>query len=98
MQVMAQTVDADWRQPRAEDLLIMQLEAGRIIIELAPIFAPEHVNNILTLVNGGWFDGLSINRVQDNFVAQWGIPITANRWARPRSHWPESFPARVPKI
>jgi peptidylprolyl isomerase len=74
MQVMAQTVDADWRQPRAEDLLIMQLEAGRIIIELAPIFAPEHVNNILTLVNGGWFDGLSINRVQDNFVAQWGDP------------------------
>lgn len=74
MQVMAQTVDADWRQPRAEDLLVMQLEAGRIIIELTPVFAPEHVNNILTLVNSGWFDGLSINRVQDNFVAQWGDP------------------------
>lgn len=73
-QVIAQAVNADWRQPRAEDLLIMQLESGRIVIELAPAFAPEHVKNILTLVNSGWFDGLSINRVQDNFVAQWGDP------------------------
>lgn len=77
-QVLASASDDDWRSPRAEDLLIMQLQSsqnsGQIIIELSPDFAPQHVANILKLVNSGWFDGLSVNRVQDNFVAQWGDP------------------------
>lgn len=77
-QVMASATDEDWRTPRAEDLLIMQLQSGaepvQVIIELAPKFAPQHVANILLLVNSGWFDGVSINRVQDNFVTQWGDP------------------------
>lgn len=73
-EVMTLARDADWRRPRPDDLLLMQLESGQVIIELAPIFAPEHVANIVTLVGNGWFDGLSINRVQDNFVVQWGDP------------------------
>lgn len=71
-EVLATTSDDDWRKPRDQDLLVMQLPAGRVVFELAPGFAPRHVENILTLVSERWFDGLSINRVQDNFVVQWG--------------------------
>jgi len=37
-------------------------------------FAPRHSANLRTLVRARWFDGLAINRVQDNFVVQWGDP------------------------
>lgn len=50
----------------------MDLDRGQVVLELAPTFAPELLRNLRTLVRGGWFDGLSINRVQDNFVTQWG--------------------------
>jgi peptidylprolyl isomerase len=73
-EVLSMATDQDWRAPSAEDLLVMQLKSGRVIIELARVFAPQHVNNILHLSDQKWFDGLSINRVQDNFVVQWGDP------------------------
>jgi len=50
----------------------MDLDAGRVVIELAPTFAPKLYDNLRTLVRTGYFDGLSVNRVQDNFVVQWG--------------------------
>jgi peptidylprolyl isomerase len=73
-EVVSMTTDADWRAPNAENLLVMKLAAGPVVIELAPEFAPKHVHNILKLVQQKWFDGLTINRVQDNFVVQWGDP------------------------
>jgi peptidylprolyl isomerase len=42
-------------------------------------FAPAHLANIRTLVKAGWFDGLSINRVQDNFVTQWGDATSSRK-------------------
>ncbi len=73
-QVLADTSPADWRAVDPANTLYLDLEAGRVVIELAPQFAPSSVANILTLVRAGYFDGLSINRVQDNFVVQWGDP------------------------
>ncbi len=63
------------------DTLYVELPAGRVIIELAPEFAPLHVRNIKTLVRAKYFDGLSVERVQDNYVVQWGDPD--NRRALP---------------
>lgn len=54
--------------------LYVELPAGRVVIELAPGFAPLHVRNIETLVRARYFDGLAVLRVQDNYVAQWGDP------------------------
>jgi peptidylprolyl isomerase len=54
--------------------LYMELPAGRVVIELAPAFAPLHVRNIKKLAKAGYFDGLAIIREQDNYVAQWGDP------------------------
>jgi len=71
-QILESAVAADWRRPDPANTLYLELPAGRVIIELAPRFAPGHVANIRTLVGEKFFDGLPIGRVQDNYVTQWG--------------------------
>lgn len=61
-----------WRTLDPANTLYMELPSGRVIIELAPGFAPEHVANIRTMATGGFWDGLTIYRSQDNFVVQFG--------------------------
>ena len=63
-----------WRTLDPANTLYLELETGRVIIELAPQFAPEHVANIRTLASEHFWDGLSIYRSQDNFVVQFGDP------------------------
>ena len=72
--VLAAATAADWRPLDPENTLYLELASGRVIIELAPAFAPNHAANVKALAREGYFDGLSINRVQDNYVAQWGDP------------------------
>ena len=78
---------ADWRAPDPENTLYVELPTGRVVIELAPAFAPLHVGNIKTLARAGYFNGLSIIREQDNYVAQWGDPDTAIRCRRASVRW-----------
>ena len=73
-QVLDASAHADWRRPDPAHTLYLDLPAGRVVIELAPIFAPHHVANIETLAHEHYFDGLAILRAQDNFVVQWGDP------------------------
>lgn len=73
-EVLAAAPAADWRTPDPENTLYMDLPTGRVIIELAPAFAPLHVRNIKTLARAKFFDGLAVVREQDNYVAQWGDP------------------------
>ncbi len=74
-QVVDRSQDREWRTIDANNLLVMQLEGDRqVLIELAPGWAPKHVANIKQLVQQQYFDGTSVYRVQDNFVAQWGDP------------------------
>ena len=61
-----------WRDLDPANTLYMELPAGRVVIELASGFAPEHVANIKTMARGGFWDGLAIYRSQDNFVVQFG--------------------------
>ena len=63
---------ADWRALDPQNTLYMELPAGRVIIELAPQFAPRHIANVIALARGHYFDGLAIMRAQDNYVVQWG--------------------------
>jgi peptidylprolyl isomerase len=66
--------DSAWRTPDPANTLYLELEGGRVVIELAPGFAPAHVANIKALAKGGFWDGLSVYRAQDNFVVQFGDP------------------------
>jgi cyclophilin family peptidyl-prolyl cis-trans isomerase len=71
-QVLEKAQPGDWRRPDPANTLYLDLAAGRVIIELAPRFAPQHVANIKQLVTERFFDGLAVTRLQDNYVAQWG--------------------------
>src|SRR5262245_59952217 len=70
--VLAAARAEDWRELDPKNTLYLEIAAGRVVIELAPDFAPKHVDNIRLLVRDEFFDGLAITRVQDNFVVQWG--------------------------
>jgi peptidylprolyl isomerase len=65
---------SDWRTLDPDRTLYLELPTGRVVIELAPAFAPAHVANIRTLAKEGYWDGLFVIRSQDNYVAQWGDP------------------------
>src|SRR5258708_22649507 len=73
-EVLAASSPSDGRPLDPENTLYVELPAGRVVIELAPAFAPLHVVNIKTLARAGYFNGLSVIREQDNYVAQWGDP------------------------
>ena len=73
-QILEKSPASDWRAVDPARTLYMDLPQGRVIIELAPRFAPNHVANIERLVHDGYFDGLAIVRVQDNYVVQWADP------------------------
>jgi peptidylprolyl isomerase len=78
-EVLAASAPSDWRALDPERTLYVELSSGRVVIELAPQFAPRHVGNVQTLARERYFDGLAINRSQDNFVVQWGDPEGVKR-------------------
>ena len=73
-EVLAASAAADWRPLDPDNTLYVELPGGRVVIELAPRFAPLHVANIKILTRARYFDALSIIRVHDNYVVQWGDP------------------------
>jgi len=73
-EVLAASTAADWHVLDPQNTLYLELPAGRVVIELMPQFAPNHVANVLALARGKYFDGLAIVRSQDNYVVQWGDP------------------------
>lgn len=80
-EIVAAAPKAEWVAIAPEDLLVMTMapDAGgkprRVVIQLMPApFSQGWVGNIRTLAKARWWDGMSVNRVQDNYVAQWGDP------------------------
>ena len=78
-EIVAVAPASDWVAIPASDLLVMTLtpdargRARRVVIQLMPApFSQGWVANIRSLATAHWWDGLSINRVQDNYVVQWG--------------------------
>lgn len=73
-EVLANSKPADWRPLEPENTLYIELKTGRVVIELAPTFAPRHVANVKALARENYFDGLAIVRAQDNYVVQLADP------------------------
>lgn len=57
-----------------ENTLYLDLEWGRVVIEMRPDLAPGHVARIKELVRQGFYDGLFFHRVLAGFMAQTGDP------------------------
>jgi peptidylprolyl isomerase len=79
--IIAQSPAGAWKAIPADDLMIIDLgSGGRVVVQLAPAFAPVHVANIKALARGGYWNGASVYRVQDNYVAQWGLNESDKPW------------------
>lgn len=57
-----------------ENTLYLELKDGRVVIELLPEAAPNHVARVKELAREGFYDGLVFHRVIDGFMAQGGDP------------------------
>ena len=90
--ILKDSKPSEWRTPDPENTLYMELPRGRVVIELAPEFAPLHAENIRTLVRGRYFDGLAIIRSHDNYVVQWGDPEEGEK-SRPLGAAKEKLPS-----
>lgn len=57
-----------------ENMIYLELKDGRVVIELLPELAPNHVARIKELTRKGFYDGIVFHRVIDGFMAQTGDP------------------------
>ncbi|MEH6722947.1 MAG: peptidylprolyl isomerase [Qipengyuania sp.] len=80
-QIVEEAAREEWVAIAPEDLLVMTLAPAadgterEVVIQLMPApFSQGWVENIRTLARAGWYDGITVNRVQDNYVVQWGDP------------------------
>ena len=78
-EIAAAAPATDWIAISPSDLLVMDLapdakgKPRRVVIQLMPApFSQGWVGNIRKLAAAHWWDGTSVNRVQDNYVVQWG--------------------------
>lgn len=62
----------EWRKVAIENLVVMTLPHGQVVIELAPQFSPNHVEQFMRLTKEAHYDGNKFYRVIDGFVAQAG--------------------------
>ncbi len=65
---------AEWRTPDPNNVIVVETNKGRIIAELNPEAAPNHIERVRGLVKAGFYDGLTFFRVIDEFMAQTGDP------------------------
>ncbi|MBO9708134.1 MAG: peptidylprolyl isomerase [Caulobacter sp.] len=65
---------SDWRTPDPDNVLVVETNKGRIVVELSPEAAPAHVERIRELAKAHFYDGLTFFRVIDSFMAQTGDP------------------------
>ena len=89
--IVAGSPASAWRAIDADDVMVIDLaKGGRVVVQLAPAFAPVHVANIKALARANYWNGATIYRVQDNYVAQWGL----NESDKP---WPEGVTPKPPE-
>ncbi len=62
-----------------ENTLLLDLKDGRVVIELRPDLAPNHVERIKELTREGFYDGVVFHRVTEGFMAQTGDPTGTGR-------------------
>jgi peptidylprolyl isomerase len=87
-----------WKTIPADELMVIDLKnGGRVVIQLAPAFAPVHVANIQAPARSAYWSGASVYRVQDNYVAQWGLNDSGKPWPAGVNPKPPAEYVRPPK-
>ena len=100
----ADALPGDWVAIPDDEIMVVTLaNGGTIAVRLAPAMAPVHVGNIRKLAAAHWWDGASIYRVQDNYVAQWGDatekkPLPADIVANPAPEYERAGTSAVARL
>lgn len=64
---------------------------GTVVIELLPDIAPKHVEQIKTLTNQGFYNGIIFHRVISGFMAQTGDPTGTGTGGSELANLPAEF-------
>jgi peptidylprolyl isomerase len=89
--VIAMTLSAAASGQDLENTLYMDLEDGRVVIQLRPDLAPKHVARIKELTREGFYDGIIFHRVIPGFMAQTGDPTGTGRGGSDKPDLPAEF-------
>lgn len=85
---------ADWRTPDPNDVLVIDTNKGRIIVEMVPEVAPKHVAQVRALAHRNFYDGLRFFRVIENFMDQTGDPLNSGEGQSDLPNIPAEFTFR----
>jgi len=82
-----------WREVPAENLLVIDTSRGRVLVEMTPEIAPNHVERVRRLARDGFYDNQRFHRVIDWFMAQTGDPLSRGSdrtlWGEGQSAYPD---------
>jgi len=86
--------EADWRTPDPNNVLVIDTNQGRIVVEMLPEIAPKHVEQIRALAHENFYDGLRFFRVIDKFMDQTGDPQNNGQGGSSKPNIPAEFTFR----
>ena len=88
--------EPDWRSLDPQNTLVVDTSKGRIVVEMAPAFAPLAVERVKRLAREGVYDGLLFHRVIEGFVDQTGNPNNKDGGTSKYPDLPAEFTFRLP--
>lgn len=71
-EILEAAAESEWQHFDPNNLVVIKLERGEVIVALSTELAKNHTKQIKALAREGFYDGLSFYRVIDGFVAQGG--------------------------
>lgn len=90
----AAPADSDWRTPDPNNVLIIDTNRGRVVVELSPEVAPRSAAQVRDLARSGFYDGRAFFRVIDGFMDQTGDPTDTGGGGSTRPNLPAEFTFR----
>jgi peptidylprolyl isomerase len=91
---VAAPAEADWRTPDPQNVVVIDTNKGRIILEMEPRLAPKTVAQIRQLVREKFYDGRAFFRVLPNFMDQTGDPTDTGTGGSTKPNLPAEFTFR----
>ena len=85
---------ADWRSPDPNNVLVIDTNKGRIVVEMSPEVAPGHVARVRELALEHFYDGQTFFRVVENFMDQTGDPMNNGTGGSSKPDIPPEFTFR----
>lgn len=86
---------SDWRPLDPQNTLVIDTSKGRVVVEMAPQFAPLAVARVKQLARDGAYDGLLFHRVIAGFVDQTGNPNNRDGGTSKYPDLPAEFSVRL---